>query len=293
MFIKKIILIALTISGPLLAQDTIQGTYSYTYGDSESLVEARQTCKDLALREAIESYAIFVESSTEVQDFQMKEDIIHTISAGYLQNVKIVDQKEEGRSITITVEASVDSNSVQSVIANRISQKDVVQVTEVDFAEQEVAQVVESRQEEDPSNEKQSAFNAYKQRMNSVENLWRQKKYSEAAYSLDKINAEIVKHKPAKTGTYRWYLYSVISKHTALVKELIRQEHLATQGKKAIEQAHRKTIFEKSIQLRSGLLGFEKLTNLTDNQKRVRKVHARRSRKTLESIKKKYGMPKR
>jgi hypothetical protein len=57
---RRIIFIFLLFVSAAFAQDKIRGTYSYTYGDSESLVEAKQTCKDLALREAIESYYVFV-----------------------------------------------------------------------------------------------------------------------------------------------------------------------------------------------------------------------------------------
>jgi hypothetical protein len=73
------------------AQDKIQGSYTYTYGDKESLVEARQSCKDLAVRDAIESYYVFVQSSTGVENFQTKEDIIQSIAAGYLKDLRIVE----------------------------------------------------------------------------------------------------------------------------------------------------------------------------------------------------------
>lgn len=112
----SIILLLLVPVSALLAQDTIQGTYSYTYGDSESLVEARQTCKDLALREAIESYSVFIQSSTDVENYQLKSDIITTISGGNLKNVTIVDQKEEGKTITMTVSAEVNPQEVRELI---------------------------------------------------------------------------------------------------------------------------------------------------------------------------------
>ena len=43
------ILFILICSTTLFGEDTIQGMYSYTYGDSESLVQAKQTCKNLGL----------------------------------------------------------------------------------------------------------------------------------------------------------------------------------------------------------------------------------------------------
>jgi len=289
MSIKRIILFVLLVASSLLAQDMIKGTYSYTYGDSESLVEARQTCKDLALRQAIESYAIFIESSTKVQDFQLKEDIIETISAGYLTHIKILEQNEEGRNITMTVEAMVDSSAVQSVIANQVNQQGTTQISEGDTSE-EVVQDVQTEEAEDLSSESESPFSAYKKRMSSVENLWKQEKYVEALYYLRKMDAEIEKQKSKKVGTYHWYLYLVTSKHTALVKEMIKNDYAAANQKKLSRAAVLKSIFNKSKDLRMALQGFDKLQNLTTKQKMVRKALNRRGQATLDAAKQKYGI---
>ena len=111
---KRILIFMLT-AGAVMAQDTIRGSYTYTYGDSESLVDARKTCKDLAVRDAIESYYLFVESSTEVENATLKEDIINTLSAGYLSNLNVVEQSEEGRTLSCTVEAGVDPEAVKDL----------------------------------------------------------------------------------------------------------------------------------------------------------------------------------
>ena len=38
----------------------VQGDYSYTFGDSETLLEAKNICYSMAIREAIESHSIYI-----------------------------------------------------------------------------------------------------------------------------------------------------------------------------------------------------------------------------------------
>ena len=82
------------------SQDIIHGIYSYTYGDRESLVEARKICKTLAVQDAIESYYLYIESTTIVQNAVVQNDIVQSIAVACLKNLRIVDQKEGGRTIT-------------------------------------------------------------------------------------------------------------------------------------------------------------------------------------------------
>lgn len=112
------VLVSLCIA--LRAQDAIQGMYSYTYGDNESLVEAKQTVKELALRDAVESYYLFIESTTTVENAQVKEDLIRSIAAGILTDIKIEDQIVEGRTITMTVSAKVQGDAVRELVQSRM-----------------------------------------------------------------------------------------------------------------------------------------------------------------------------
>ena len=51
--------------------DTITGHYCYTYADSESLTEGKEMNRTLTLRNAIESYKVFLLSSSVVKNFQL------------------------------------------------------------------------------------------------------------------------------------------------------------------------------------------------------------------------------
>ena len=77
----------------------ILGEYCYQYGDNESLVAAKEISYALALRRAIESYKTFVSSTSVVEDFQLKKDIVEAIASGYVDDIKIVNQDVQGRTV--------------------------------------------------------------------------------------------------------------------------------------------------------------------------------------------------
>lgn len=105
------------------ASETITGHYCYTYGDKESLQGARDLTRTLAIRNAIESFRIYIESTSKVTNFTLTNDLVQTISSGYLKNVKITNHTEEGRTICDEIEGSVDPAEVEKVIKNQMSKR--------------------------------------------------------------------------------------------------------------------------------------------------------------------------
>ena len=97
----------------------VQGDYSYTFGDSETLLEAKNICYSMAIREAIESHSIFI-SSTSTITHSALNDLIQTISSGYLEEISIVEEKIEGRNIYYKVEAYVEPDVVQESIGREV-----------------------------------------------------------------------------------------------------------------------------------------------------------------------------
>ena len=60
-FFILLLLLLIFISSAESAEKTkISGEYSYTYGDNESIVEAKNICYSMAVRNAIESYKSFL-----------------------------------------------------------------------------------------------------------------------------------------------------------------------------------------------------------------------------------------
>jgi len=62
------------------ADDIIQGHSCYTYGDKESLLQARGITRSLAIRNAIESCRVSITSTGTVKNFQSTNDFIRLIS---------------------------------------------------------------------------------------------------------------------------------------------------------------------------------------------------------------------
>jgi len=97
----------------------VTGDYTYTYGDSETLLEAKNICYSMAIREAIESNSIFI-SSTSVVTHSQLNDLIQTISSGYLQDLKVVEEKIEGRNVYYKVEAYVEPDVIKESIGREV-----------------------------------------------------------------------------------------------------------------------------------------------------------------------------
>ena len=97
----------------------VTGDYTYAYGDSETLLEAKNICYSMAIREAIESNSIFISSTTVVTHSQLN-DLIQTISSGYLQELKVVEEKIEGRNVYYKVEAYVEPDVIKESIGREV-----------------------------------------------------------------------------------------------------------------------------------------------------------------------------
>jgi hypothetical protein len=102
------------------AQAKIQGDYCYQYGDSESLMVAKEISYAMALRKAIETYKTFVASTSVVEDFKLRKDLVETIASGYVENVQIVKQDVKGRTVCTELAGYVNPDAVKSIIARKV-----------------------------------------------------------------------------------------------------------------------------------------------------------------------------
>ncbi len=108
-----------------LADEVIEGRGCYTYGDNETLIEARSFATTLAMRNAIESYLVYVESLTTVSNYKLKKDEIETISGGYLKNIRIISHTENNRTICEIIQAVVTPSDVLAAIKKVVNNKNV------------------------------------------------------------------------------------------------------------------------------------------------------------------------
>lgn len=268
-----------------LAQDTIQGSYSYTYGDLESLVEARQTCKDLALRAAIESYYIFVESSTEVENFQLKDDLVRSMSAGYAKDVKIIEQTEEGRTITISLEATVNSDEVKALVDEMISAQRMSTTETTDDVTPETT--VENEENDGISNAFIIALTKYEKEIRTAEKEWEAKKYNRALAALLRVKPLLNKAKPSQDKVFQWNIYQALSTRTEVMTDLVRIDQQASQGKTRRARLAMLPMAKKADTLRDQIKTLSAMESLTTKQHQWRSAVLGRCQSTIELAAKK------
>ncbi len=257
------------------SQDVIHGTYSYTYGDQESLVEARQTCKDLALREAIESYSIFVESATDVENFQVKEDIIQTIAVAYLQDVNVIEQTEEGRTITMTVEATVLSDEVQALVEQR-----TVAEEEENQPADSVA-VFESRLF--------NLFSEYEKKMKLAEGAYERKEYDSALKQMEELQRLLEQNRPDESSPFLWIMYQAFLTRSVLLNTLYRVEYWESQNNRLRAAVSMRIVKQKTQELEKYINDLRKIARLTDKQKVIQNACVTRCLSTLSWANKKIS----
>ncbi|MBI3584764.1 MAG: hypothetical protein HY096_12585 [Nitrospinae bacterium] len=120
-FLVHFIAIVILISSVESAEKTkITGEYSYTYGDNESIIEAKNICYSMAVRNAIESYKTFVVATSTVQDYKLIKDLIQTISSGYIEDLKTVEQTMNGRTVYTKVEGYIVPAVIDNVLKREV-----------------------------------------------------------------------------------------------------------------------------------------------------------------------------
>lgn len=92
------------------------GEYWYTFGDKESLLEAKQQCEALAIRAAVEECALFVQSVSEIVDFQMKSDLVNTIAIAFVKKKKVLESTVDGRTVYTRVSILLDEEEMKQAL---------------------------------------------------------------------------------------------------------------------------------------------------------------------------------
>lgn len=107
------------------AKDTVHARHCSRYGDDETFNKARETAINIALKEAIRSHRVFIESSTRVKNFQLEDDIIATTSVEMLKNTTVEKEERKPQEVCVTVTASLNTNSTEELIRQRLAAKEV------------------------------------------------------------------------------------------------------------------------------------------------------------------------
>jgi hypothetical protein len=99
---------------------TVSGKGCYKYGDNDTPASAKEAAVSLAKRNAIENYKVYVQSVSAVENGQLKQDIVQSLSEGCLHNLEIIEEKETNRKICISVKGEVIPDEVDNMIDVKI-----------------------------------------------------------------------------------------------------------------------------------------------------------------------------
>jgi tetratricopeptide (TPR) repeat protein len=143
----------------------VKATGKYVMGDLDSKQDAKRLALLEAKRLALEECGTYLESLTEVKEFNLAKDEISSLAAGII-NVKIVDDKWEmkGESVvlTIAIEATVDTSDLNEKISSFQESRESIEETEEikkQLADlQEEIQQLKERQTQVSSGEEQKAI---------------------------------------------------------------------------------------------------------------------------------------
>ncbi len=264
---------------PASGAELIRGTYTYTYGDRESLVDARQTCKELAVRDAVESYYLFLESVSTVENSVLRQDLIRSVAAGYVRNLRVTDQKEEGRTLTCTVEGEVNPEEVSGLIAARASADSSGAPALVSGGAVPDSSVSAGPAGHEPDSARGDAaqrfaalLSRYENRIVSAERDFGRARYDEVLEGLKETDALLSSFPEEERGGFQ----------SEMIHSMTRSNRLATvftrfEKNKATRSAGRQPLLRLEIrraaeELERSVESLNRLTGLTDKQSAVRKA---------------------
>ena len=131
MFFRLMPTLALTLftlggllASQMAAAEVVTGKACYRYSDNESLTTAREIALSMAKRDALEGNSVFIESTSNVENMTLKNDLITNLTTGYLKNLKVLEETEDFglREICRAVQAEVAPVEVKQQIRARIRQ---------------------------------------------------------------------------------------------------------------------------------------------------------------------------
>ncbi len=105
--------------------ETVRGHACYGFGDDQTPAQARRGAIIKAQEEAVRSHGVYIQSSKRVKNFQLEEDIIQSISAGMLKEIRVEKEERKPQEICITLSAKLLPVSVEDLIKQRVQAKEV------------------------------------------------------------------------------------------------------------------------------------------------------------------------
>jgi hypothetical protein len=99
----------------------IVGDYRYFYHDPVSSAEARNIAYTEAVRLAIDSSRIFIDTTRSVMDPQLLNHLKQVIASGYLKDLQVLEESEKGRTVRVKVRATINPQEIKTVLEREIN----------------------------------------------------------------------------------------------------------------------------------------------------------------------------
>jgi hypothetical protein len=272
-------------TGPASGMELIRGTYTYHYGDKESLVDARQSCKELAVRDAVESYYLFLESTSTVENSVLKQDMVRSVAAGCVKNLRVTDQKEEGRTLTFTVEGEVNPDEVRRLIdrhtAAEPSRDPGTAASIPDVPEPAVPAVSGKR---DTASEFAVLLSKYENRIVSMNLDSGRARYDDVLSGLKEMDALLESFSGRETDAFQSGMIRSMTLRNRLLSAFVRYEKNPRARTGARQPVVKLEIRRAAEELEQSIESLNRLTGLTDKQAAARKAWALRCRAQMTRL---------
>ena len=229
MKMKAIIIFIILFIIPAFAgadSKTFPRDYTYQAGEADSKVSSRSVAMEQVKRLLLEEIGTYIESHTEVKNFELTKDQITALTAGIVK-LKIVDEKWDGEKYWLKAEIVVDPDDVTKKIDALRQDREKVQ--ELEDARKRVEELLKENDSlrKNASKTDQASVKRYQTNVKSLEvaEMGREAEVFVNAGNLKKaleIMNKAVGMEPNNHRAYgiRGYVYRKMGKNGEAIKDL-------------------------------------------------------------------------
>lgn len=95
---------------------TVEGRACHTYGDDETPAQAERAAIAKAQRRGVASHKTVVRAVSEVEDFELRQDVARSLVAGALRQTDVLEVRERGREVCARVRGKLDPEQVDAAL---------------------------------------------------------------------------------------------------------------------------------------------------------------------------------
>jgi hypothetical protein len=189
-----------------------------------------------------------------------------------------VDQKEEGRTVTVTIEAEVDPEEVRTLVGKKLTGQpspatdgasvESVPASSLDFT---------------------VFLSKYENRAASFEKQLEKNQYDQALAGLQDMDTLLNSFPKRPDDRFQTLMLNSLSLHNRILMDFTRWDRARPGGRGIRERAGERAIRLRLKQMESGLSELRELENLTEKQKAIRSVWLIKCRQLGSKLKKALG----